>query len=43
VYIFFQAGSKDGCVRLWKCTAEYRKLEPLFTIPIVSKGKNTKS
>ncbi|XP_060580979.1 U3 small nucleolar RNA-interacting protein 2-like isoform X1 [Ruditapes philippinarum] len=29
------AGSKDGSVRLWKCSADYKKLEPICAIPIV--------
>lgn len=32
----FQAGSKDGNLRLWKCSADCRRLEPLFAVPVVS-------
>jgi hypothetical protein len=32
----YKAGSKDGSVRLWKCSADYKKLEPICAIPIVS-------
>ncbi|KAI0234113.1 U3 small nucleolar RNA-interacting protein 2 [Lamellibrachia satsuma] len=29
------AGSKDGCIRLWECSRDFRHLKPLFTIPLV--------
>ncbi|XP_052780912.1 U3 small nucleolar RNA-interacting protein 2-like isoform X2 [Mya arenaria] len=29
------SGSKDGCVRLWKCMNDCRKLEPVMAIPVV--------
>ncbi|KAK7503349.1 hypothetical protein BaRGS_00005270 [Batillaria attramentaria] len=28
------SGSKDGCVRLWKCSADFRSLSPLFSVPV---------
>ncbi|KAJ8299309.1 hypothetical protein KUTeg_023369 [Tegillarca granosa] len=33
-FIFLSAGSKDGCIRLWKCCNDFKHLQPLFTIPI---------
>ena len=30
------AGSKDGCIRLWKCSADCKQLHPVYTIPVVS-------
>jgi len=35
VFVVVEAGSRDGCVRLWKCVNDCRKLEPLATIPVV--------
>jgi len=32
---FVPAGSKDGCVRLWECSRDFRHLTPLFTVPVV--------
>ncbi|XP_025108174.1 U3 small nucleolar RNA-interacting protein 2-like isoform X2 [Pomacea canaliculata] len=29
------SGSKDGNIRLWKCSADFRSLTPLFSIPLV--------
>lgn len=29
------SGARDGCVRLWKCSSEYKKLEPVCAIPVV--------
>jgi len=31
----FASGSQDGQIRLWKTSADYRRIEPLFSIPIV--------
>ncbi|XP_053377400.1 U3 small nucleolar RNA-interacting protein 2-like isoform X2 [Mercenaria mercenaria] len=28
------SGSKDGCVRLWKCSADHKKLEPICTVSV---------
>ena len=30
------AGSKDGCVRFWQCSRDYKSLTPLFSVPVVS-------
>lgn len=35
-HVFLSAGSKDGNIRLWKCSADFRSLTPLFSIPLVS-------
>lgn len=29
------SGSKDGCIRLWECSRDFRHLRPLFTVPVV--------
>uniref|UniRef100_S4R828 Ribosomal RNA processing 9, U3 small nucleolar RNA binding protein n=1 Tax=Petromyzon marinus TaxID=7757 RepID=S4R828_PETMA len=29
------SGSHDGHIRLWKCGASFKSLEPLFTVPLV--------
>lgn len=34
--IVSKAGSSDGMIRLWKCSEDFKKLEPLFNIPVVS-------
>ncbi|ELU06307.1 hypothetical protein CAPTEDRAFT_122475, partial [Capitella teleta] len=28
------AGSRDGCVKLWFCTSDFRFLKPLYSIPV---------
>ena len=33
--IVLLSGSCDGFIRLWKCGSNFRKLEPLQTIPVV--------
>ena len=33
---YSSTGSKDGFVRLWKCSNGFKTLEPLFTVPVVS-------
>ncbi len=35
----FSAGSRDGCVKLWQCGKEFKSLEPLFSVPVVSAKK----
>ncbi|CAG2182816.1 unnamed protein product, partial [Oppiella nova] len=29
------SGSSDGTIRLWKCSQDFRKLEPIVNIPVV--------
>jgi ribosomal RNA-processing protein 9 len=30
----FATGSKDGQIRLWKCSPDFKKIVPLFSIPV---------
>jgi len=32
---FLPAGSQDGHIRVWKASADYKKILPLFSIPVV--------
>ena len=29
-------GSSDGLIHLWKCSQDFKKLEPILNIPVVS-------
>lgn len=31
------AGSKDGCIKLWKISKNYTVLQPLYSIPMVGR------
>ena len=33
---FCSAGSKDGCIKLWKTCKNYTVLQPLFSVLMVS-------
>ncbi|KAL5013671.1 hypothetical protein ScPMuIL_007941 [Solemya velum] len=28
------SGSKDGCIRFWKCGNEFKNLTPVFSVPV---------
>ncbi|KAL4225880.1 pre-rRNA processing protein [Mactra antiquata] len=32
--IVASAGSRDGCVRFWKCSSDYKKLEPIISVSV---------
>lgn len=34
---FCSAGSKDGCIKLWKISKNYTVLQPLYSIPMVGR------
>lgn len=31
------AGSKDGCIKLWKISKNYTVLQPLYSVPMVGR------